>query len=141
VVTVKVTADLQEALAALTANAVALDVAKPRLPKAGGLYAWWMLRNALADVPGNKHPSDADLDLIYVGIAPNGPASASTLRSRVVGNHMRGNMTWHAVTKPWLLESAVIAALGPPLNLADNKTHPFHGTLSAARQRLQQAAR
>jgi len=32
----------------------------------------------------------ADLQLLYVGIAPNGAESKATLRSRVVGDHIRG---------------------------------------------------
>jgi hypothetical protein len=115
--------------------------------------------------------------------------SRSTLRSRVIGNHMRGNiaastlrrtlaallfdvlaltpvvkgskvqlrkeqntelgrwqhqhlrLTWHIAPEPWLLDSAVIAKLRPPLNLAANQDHAFYSTLSDARRRLQQAAR
>jgi GIY-YIG catalytic domain-containing protein len=182
-------AEVQQAIAALTKTPVPLDVAKPQLPKSGGVYAWWIVNNALAGVPPNKHPSAADHDLIYIGVAPHAETSASTLKSRVVGNHMRGNiaasplrqklaallleelaltpiqngakvtlprqqnlqlsewqeqhlrLTWHPTSKPWLLEPAVITAMAPPLNLADNSTHPFHKTLSAARQKLQQAAR
>jgi hypothetical protein len=126
---------------------------------------------------------------LYIGIAPNGPTSKSNLRSRVIGNHMRGNiaastfrrtlaallldvlgltpvksggkvqlpeeqnaqlsrwqhqhlrLTWHAATEPWLLESAVIGKLSPPLNLDGNDHHPFYRTVSDARRRLQQAAR
>jgi hypothetical protein len=33
---------------------------------------------------------DEDLELLYVGIAPNGARSQATLRSRLVGNHIRG---------------------------------------------------
>lgn len=181
-------AEVQEAIAALTATPVSLDVAKPQLPKSDGLYAWWIVNNALAGVPPNKHPTAAGHDLIYIGVAPSSEASASTLKSRVVGNHMRGNiavsplrrtlaallldelaltpiqngakvtlprqqntqlshwqqqhlrLTWHTAPKPWLLEPAVITALAPPLNLADNTSHPFHETLSAARRKLQHAA-
>ena len=181
--------ELKEAIAALTSKPHPLDVAKPQLPKAGGLYAWWVHKNALAGVPGNKHPSEQTLDLLYVGIAPSGVTSKSTLRSRIVENHMRGNiaastlrrtlaallidelrltpikkgtkvilprdqnaqlsawqqthlrLTWHATQRPWLIEAGVIAALHPPLNLADNGEHPFFPTLSAARMALQQAAR
>jgi hypothetical protein len=182
-------AEVQEAITALTATPLPLDVAKPQLPKAGGLYAWWIVNNALAGVPSNKHPSADDHDLIYIGVAPHAETSASTLKSHVVGNHMRGNiaasplrqklaallleelaltpiknghkvtlsrqqntqlshwqqqhlrLTWHPTPRPWLLEPAVITALAPPLNLADNSSHPFHKTLSEARQKLQQAAR
>ena len=181
--------DIKQAIAALTGRAQTLDIAKPHLPKTGGLYAWWIHKNALAGVPVNKHPTEQALDLLYVGIAPSGVTSKSTLRSRVVGNHMRGNiaastlrrtlaallihelrltpikkgtkvilprhqnaqlsawqqmhlrLTWHETQQPWLIEAGVIAALQPPLNLADNGEHPFFPTLSAARKALQQAAR
>jgi hypothetical protein len=171
------------------ATPLALDAARPLLPRAGGLYAWWIVSQALAGVPANRHPTLAELDLLYIGIAPSGPTSKSTLRSRVIGNHMRGNiaastlrrtlaallidvlalmpvengdkvqlpkeqntqlgrwqhqhlrLTWHAAPTPWLLECAVIAKLRPPLNLAANEDHAFYSTLSAARRRLQQAAR
>lgn len=53
--------------------------------------------------------------------------------------HLR--LTWFATTQPWLLETSVIAALRPPLNLAANKTHSFHPTLSTARRALVRAAR
>jgi hypothetical protein len=85
-------ADTKAAIATLTGKPVTLDVAKPQLPKMGGLYAWWIVGAALPGVPANKHPLETDLDLLYVGIAPNGPASSATLRSRVVGNHMNGNI-------------------------------------------------
>jgi hypothetical protein len=181
--------DVERAIAALTARPLPLDAARPLLPSAGGLYAWWIVKQALAGVPTNRHPTLTDLDLLYVGTAPSGPTSKSTLRSHVIGNHMRGNiaastlrrtlaallldalaltpvvkgdklqlpkeqntqlgrwqdehlrLTWHAAPKPWLLESAVIANLRPPLNLAANQDHAFYSTLSDARRRLQQAAR
>lgn len=50
-------------------------------------------------------------------------------------------LTWHDTPHPWLTEAAVISTLRPPLNLADNHSHPFHATLTAARQALQRAAR
>lgn len=180
---------IAEAVASLTAKAHPLDVAKPLLPKSGGIYAWWVHENALDGVPDNKHPTEATLDLLYVGIAPSGVTSKSTLRSRVVENHMRGNiaastlrrtlaallihelrltpikngtkvilprdqntqlshwqqthlrLTWHTTAQPWLIEAGVIEVLKPPLNLADNREHPFFLILSAARKALQQAAR
>jgi hypothetical protein len=188
-VAVATTAGVEAAISALTGTPVTLDVAKPLLPKSGGIYAWWLANKKLAGVPENQHPAVPELDLLYVGIAPSGSTSAATLSSRVVGNHMRGNiaastlrrtlaallleqlgltpiktttkvtlpreqnielskwqqehlrLTWHAVAAPWTLEAAVIAAMCPPLNLADNATHPFHATLSEARRKLQAAAR
>jgi hypothetical protein len=42
-------------------------------------------------VPETPHREVDRLVLFHVGIAPNGPQSYSTLRSRVVGNHLSGN--------------------------------------------------
>jgi hypothetical protein len=84
--------DVKRAIAALTAAPLALDAVRPLLPRANGLYAWWIVKQALTGVPANRHPTLAELDLLYVGIAPSGPTSKSTLRSRVIGNHMRGNI-------------------------------------------------
>lgn len=84
--------DVERAIAALTATPLALDAARPLLPRAGGLYAWWILNQALPGVSANPHLTLAELDLLYVGIAPSGSTSKSTLRSRVIGNHMRGNI-------------------------------------------------
>ncbi len=80
------------AIATLTGKTVSLEDARKRLPKAGGVYAWWIVGSAIADVPGNKHPTEPGIDLLYIGIAPNGPTSTATLRSRVVGNHLNGNI-------------------------------------------------
>jgi hypothetical protein len=181
--------DVEVAIAALRGKPVTLDVAKPLLPKSGGIHAWWIAKRKLAEVPANPHPTEPELDLLYVGVAPHGETSAATLSSRVVGHHMRGNiaastlrgalaallldhlaltpiksatkvtlpkqqndqlskwqqehlrLTWHAIATPWTIEAAVITAMRPPLNLADNTAHPFHETLSAARRKLQAAAR
>lgn len=61
------------------------------IPNEPGFYAWWMSRGALPQVPGKPHPDEADLDLLYVGIAPVSAASTQTLRTRVLSNHCRGN--------------------------------------------------
>ena len=182
--------EVLKAIAELTGTPVALDVAKSRLPKSGGLYAWWMLGSALPGVLAPKHPAQPDLSLLYIGIAPNGQLSSATLHSRVVGNHMTGNiaastlrrtlasllietlalqpikkvskkivlprdqntrlsawqkehlrLTWHPTPQPWILEASVISSLRPPLNLADNETHPFYEKLVAARRALNLAAK
>lgn len=80
--------DKQAAIAALTGQTFSLEVAKAELPMTGGLYAWWVEGPALPGVPTSKHLPESDVALLYVGIAPNGPGSKATLRSRVVGNHM-----------------------------------------------------
>jgi len=51
-----------------------------------------MKRGSLPTVPSRPHPAFADYDILYVGIAASGPKSKSTLKSRVVGNHIRGNI-------------------------------------------------
>lgn len=179
---------IEDAVAALSRVPEKLDIAKLKLPNEGGVYAWWVDRGAMAEVHGSKHPTEVALDLLYIGIAPKGDRSSATLRSRVVGNHMRGNiaastfrltlaallrdelalapisragklllptdqnlrlsqwqqlhlrLTWHQTATPWLLESALIAHLAPPLNLAANKGHSFHASLSKARAALRQLA-
>lgn len=50
-------------------------------------------------------------------------------------------LTWVEHDQPWLIEEGIIVALGPPLNLAGNASHPFHSTLSEARARFREAAR
>lgn len=47
---------------------------------------------------------------------------------------------WAVCREPWLYESQVIACLAPPMNLAENKSHPFYMTMSAARAALRQEA-
>jgi hypothetical protein len=59
------------------------------IPAAPGFYAWWLIdRTALPDVPLDDDPPH----LLYVGIAPSRASSRATLRSRVVGNHVGGNL-------------------------------------------------
>lgn len=58
-------------------------------PAAPGLYAWWAPAGALPGIAGPPHPR-VHLELLYVGIAPNGTTSKSTLRSRLVSDHVRG---------------------------------------------------
>jgi hypothetical protein len=59
------------------------------VPAEPGLYAWWAPAGAVPGIAGPPHPS-AGLELLYVGLARSGGAARSTLRSRVVGNHIRG---------------------------------------------------
>jgi len=59
------------------------------IPAAPGFYAWWLInRAALPDVPLGASPPH----LLYVGIAPSRASSRATLRSRVLGNHIGGNL-------------------------------------------------
>lgn len=61
------------------------------LPAKHGIYAWWMAPGAIAGVTGPAHPSE-DLELLYVGIAPKDARSKATLRSRIRGQHLGGNI-------------------------------------------------
>ena len=58
--------------------------------------------------------------------------------SEWLGENVRLCSALHS--EPWLIEGAVITALAPPLNLADNASHPFHATLSQARAALRAKA-
>ena len=73
----------------LRGDVVRIEQAPDAVPAEPGLYAWWSLPGALPGITGPRHP-DGGHELVYVGIARNGPSSRATLRSRVVGNHIRG---------------------------------------------------
>lgn len=62
------------------------------LPAGPGLYGWWTLRGALAGLPHIPHPANQDVSLLYVGISPARETSRQTIRSRVIGNHLNGNV-------------------------------------------------
>ncbi|MCZ2817927.1 GIY-YIG nuclease family protein [Modestobacter sp. VKM Ac-2984] len=80
---------MDSVVAALRSLPVSLDEARTGVPSAPGVYAWWGRFGALPGISGPRHDA-ADLQLLYVGIAPNGAESKATLRSRVVGDHIRG---------------------------------------------------
>lgn len=178
---------MDDVTAALRSVPVPLAQVQRELPAAPGLYAWWGRFGALPGISGPRHP-DAALQLLYVGIAPNGAASRATLRSRVVGDHIRGTtgsstlrrslaallseqqgwrsrwttrpvlvnadelrlsewmgeklrLTWAEHPEPWTVEAQVIAELEPPLNQADNQSHPLYPFVRDARKRWREAAR
>ena len=83
------TASAAEVAAQLQGAPLRIGQATPEIPTEPGLYAWWALADALPGVTGPEHPTE-QLELLYVGIARSGESSKSTLRSRVVGNHIRG---------------------------------------------------
>lgn len=62
------------------------------VPKAPGLYAWWVRHGAMAQVPSAPHPDQADYRLLYIGISPTRSTSRQTIHSRVIGNHLTGNI-------------------------------------------------
>jgi hypothetical protein len=79
----------------LRAPAVAVELILSRrglVPAASGFYAWWSRRGAIAVVPHVPHPLDPKLSLLYVGISPARESSRQTVQSRVIGNHLRGNV-------------------------------------------------
>jgi hypothetical protein len=67
------------------------DVLREPPPASHGTYAWWVAPNAMPAVPSTPHPR-LPLGLLYVGIAPKGPTSRSTLRSRLLKQHIGGNI-------------------------------------------------
>jgi hypothetical protein len=182
-----------EVIAALRATPMPVAQAmksadKGGLPAEPGFYAWWAELGSMPSVPKNPHPTSSGMTLFYVGISPSSASSSQTIRSRVLNNHLRGNLgsstfrktlaallleeldlypretttkvvlpkdenarlsswqgkhlalTWCVTPQPWVTEPPVIAALGPPLNLASNAVHEFYPTLSEARRRLVEAA-
>lgn len=153
------------------------------VPEAPGVYAWWMSPGVLPALQGPTHPAES-LELLYVGISPKNAQSKATLRSRIRGQHLGGNigsstfrqslaallfedqgwtthwsgsrtqlvpehnralsewqrdhlrLAWVERTRPWSIEGRVIALMQPPLNLANNASHPLYGRLKVLRGKL-----
>jgi hypothetical protein len=61
------------------------------LPEQHGVYAWWVSRGGIPGVKGPAHPTE-QFELLYVGIAPKDRKSKATLRSRIRGQHLGGNI-------------------------------------------------
>jgi hypothetical protein len=77
----------------LAPTRVATVRARPELvPAEPGFYAWWCDSGAIADVPHVAHPLHAAIALLYVGISPSRDSSRHTVRGRVLGNHLGGNI-------------------------------------------------
>lgn len=98
------------------------------LPAAPGVYAWWVTQGALTLTNGPAHPTQTGWSLLYIGVAPASEASKRQLRSRVLGNHVRGNTG--SSTFRYSLASLLIDELGlhpvrrrnkVVLNAADNR--------------------
>jgi hypothetical protein len=63
------------------------------VPASPGFYTWWTpTEDALPQVPPAPHPTDRSLRLLYVGIAPARITSDANLRSRVIGQHVGGDL-------------------------------------------------
>lgn len=89
-----------------------------RLPAAPGFYAWWSRRDAIRGLPHVPHPADHNLSLLYVGISPVRESSRQTVRSRVIRNHLNGNVG--SSTFRFVLAALLLDAL---------ELHPYlHGT-------------
>ena len=50
-------------------------------------------------------------------------------------------VTWISHLEPWKIEDQAIRQLSLPLNLKDNKRHPFHRNLSSIRRHMKKQAR
>jgi integrase len=88
--------DVGAVVAALQGPAVPvirLLEARDLLPAGPGFYCWWSHRGAIADLPHVPHPLEGGLSLLYVGISPARESSRQTVRSRVLGNHLNGNVS------------------------------------------------
>jgi hypothetical protein len=60
-----------------------IEEARIAAPEKPGSYAWWCDRSAIPPkLPAPPHPTEP-YNLLYVGIAPSGPRSASNLRRRL----------------------------------------------------------
>ncbi len=75
-------ARVEEALRLLSGVPAGLGAAGKRLPRGGGVYAWWAAPAVLPDLPGAPNASDPSLRLLYVG-------RATSLRGRILRNHLR----------------------------------------------------
>lgn len=80
---------MDDVVAALCSTPVPVPGAPDAVPAAPGLYAWWGRFGALPGISGPRHPT-LPLQLLHVGIAPTGSTSPATLRSKVVGDQIRG---------------------------------------------------
>lgn len=60
------------------------------LPKERGIYGWYFNRLP-PEIPPNQYIEHGSLMLLYVGIAGRNEASNSTLRSRIISQHIKGN--------------------------------------------------
>jgi hypothetical protein len=93
----------------LLVQAVAVPLVLQRrelVPATPGFYGWWSRRGAVSGVP---HVPDDDLALLYVGISPVRETSRQTIRSRMLGNHLNGNIG--SSTFRFILAALVVDAL------------------------------
>jgi hypothetical protein len=118
--------DAEDVVAALLGDPVSVEAALVRageggLPAAPGFYAWWAAEGAIAGAPHHPHPRLPELGLLYVGISPARPSSRGTIRSRVAGQHVRGNTsssTFRFVLASLLLEELALTPRGTASKVA-----------------------
>lgn len=75
----------------VTPGVAKLKPSEGGVPAIRGLYAWWAHDDALPGVP-LTYVSNLDAWLLYIGVAPSRAGSGQTLRGRICGNHLRGNV-------------------------------------------------
>ena len=55
--------------------------------------------------------------------------------------HKHVRVCWFPASQPWFVESEAIGRLDLPLNLDQNRSHPFHSTLTRLRADARARAR
>jgi hypothetical protein len=88
--------DISGIVAELEKGLVSPEAARRRpaaggIPNEPGVYAWFCDEDGLLQLPFDG--ARAGRGAIYVGIAPSRLGSKQMLRSRVCGNHLRGNIS------------------------------------------------
>ena len=139
-----------------------------RLAPVSGSNLWLLLRRLLADPIGlcsdapRPHlrqrptrrtsglaaaPNPVRAALARAGMGGrDGAACASSLAPGSLGAALADwqatnlKVSWVPRPKPWVERAPVAKAMAAPLNLAENRNHPYHWLLSEARQRLRSAA-
>lgn len=72
----------EEALRLLNDAPVGVGAAAKRLPRGGGVYAWWAGPSVFPDLPGLPNEQVPALRMLYLG-------RATSLRGRILRNHLR----------------------------------------------------
>jgi hypothetical protein len=102
------------------------------IPDEPGVYAWWLASpDALPTVLPSPHPTEPELRLLYVGIAPKDATSNETLRTRVLKKHLGAGLAGSTFRRS--LAALLWEKHGWTPRLTDT------GTLQARRQRRHRA--
>ena len=75
----------------LAESPVPAVTAADEVPDRPGLYGWYCNYRLVPDAQP-RLPDPSGWNLLYVGIAPSRSTSKATLRSRVLGQHLGGNV-------------------------------------------------